>query len=134
MPTYQYACTACDERLEAVQTFTDAPLTECPVCGGALRKVFSAVGVVFKGSGFYKNDSRDSAKKATSGKDGTKESATPAAASSDASSSSSSTGGSDKSSGSGSGSDKGKGSGSGSKESATPAKKAPAAAPASKTA
>ena len=58
MPTYQYACTACDERLEAVQSFTDAPLTECPVCGGALRKVFSAVGVVFKGSGFYKNDSR----------------------------------------------------------------------------
>ena len=135
MPTYQYACTACDERLEAVQTFTDAPLTECPVCGGALRKVFSAVGVVFKGSGFYKNDSRDSAKKATTGKDGAKESATPAAASSassDASSSSSSTGGSDKSSGSDKG--KGSGSGSGSKESATPAKKAPAAAPASKTA
>jgi putative FmdB family regulatory protein len=60
VPTYQYACTACDERLEAVQSFTDAPLTECPVCGGALRKVFSAVGVVFKGSGFYKNDSRGS--------------------------------------------------------------------------
>ena len=58
MPTYQYACTACSERLEAVQTFTDAPLTECPACGGALRKVFSAVGVVFKGSGFYKTDSR----------------------------------------------------------------------------
>ena len=58
MPTYQYACTACDERLEAVQSFTDAPLTECPVCGGTLRKVFSAVGVVFKGSGFYKTDSR----------------------------------------------------------------------------
>ena len=58
MPTYQYACTACDERLEAVQSFSDAPLTECPVCGGALRKVFSAVGVVFKGSGFYKTDSR----------------------------------------------------------------------------
>ena len=58
MPTYQYACTACDERLEAVQSFTDAPLTQCPACGGTLRKVFSAVGVVFKGSGFYKNDSR----------------------------------------------------------------------------
>ena len=58
MPTYQYACTACDERLEAVQSFTDAPLTECPACSGTLRKVFSAVGVVFKGSGFYKNDSR----------------------------------------------------------------------------
>ena len=58
MPTYQYACTACDERLEAVQSFTDAPLTDCPACGGTLRKVFSAVGVVFKGSGFYKTDSR----------------------------------------------------------------------------
>ena len=61
MPTYQYACTACSERLEAVQSFTDAPLTECPACGGALRKVFSAVGVVFKGSGFYKTDSRKAA-------------------------------------------------------------------------
>ena len=61
MPTYQYACTACDERLEAVQSFTDAPLTQCPACGGALRKVFSAVGVVFKGSGFYKTDSRGKA-------------------------------------------------------------------------
>ncbi len=58
MPTYQYACTACDERLEAVQSFSDAPLTACPACGGALRKVFSAVGVVFKGPGFYKTDSR----------------------------------------------------------------------------
>ena len=59
MPTYQYACTACHERLEAVQSFSDAPLTQCPACGGALRKVFSAVGVVFKGSGFYKTDSRN---------------------------------------------------------------------------
>jgi putative FmdB family regulatory protein len=58
VPTYQYACTACGEQLEAVQSFTDAALTECPACGGALRKVFSAVGVVFKGSGFYKTDSR----------------------------------------------------------------------------
>jgi putative FmdB family regulatory protein len=65
VPTYQYACTACDERLEAVQSFTDAPLTACPACGGALRKVFSAVGVVFKGSGFYKTDSRASGKAAT---------------------------------------------------------------------
>ena len=62
MPTYQYACTACDERLEAVQSFHDAPLTQCPACGGTLRKVFSAVGVVFKGSGFYKTDSRSGAK------------------------------------------------------------------------
>jgi putative FmdB family regulatory protein len=60
MPTYQYACTSCGERLEAVQKFSDDPLTECPVCGGVLRKVFSPVGVVFKGSGFYKTDSRSS--------------------------------------------------------------------------
>ena len=62
MPTYQYACTACGEQHEAVQAFSDAPLTECPACGGTLRKVFSAVGVVFKGSGFYKTDSRASSK------------------------------------------------------------------------
>jgi putative FmdB family regulatory protein len=60
VPTYQYACTACGEQHEAVQAFTDAPLTDCPACGGRLRKVFSAVGVVFKGSGFYKTDSRSS--------------------------------------------------------------------------
>jgi putative FmdB family regulatory protein len=61
VPTYQYACTVCDERLEAVQKFTDDPLTECPVCAGALRKVYSPVGVMFKGSGFYRNDSRAAA-------------------------------------------------------------------------
>ena len=60
MPTYQYACTECGEQLEAVQSFSDPSLTECPRCGGQLRKVFSAVGVVFKGSGFYKTDSRSS--------------------------------------------------------------------------
>lgn len=59
MPTYQYACTACDERLEVVQRFTDDPLTECSACGGRLRKVFSPVGIVFKGSGFYRTDSRN---------------------------------------------------------------------------
>ncbi len=69
MPTYQYACTACDERLEVVQKFTDDPLTECAVCGGRLRKVFSPVGIVFKGSGFYRNDSRKGAA-AGAGKDG----------------------------------------------------------------
>ncbi len=58
MPTYQYQCTECGEALEAVQKFTDDALTECPSCAGRLRKVFSAVGVVFKGSGFYRNDSR----------------------------------------------------------------------------
>ncbi len=66
MPTYQYACTACDHRFEAVQSFSDDALTVCPSCEGALRKVFSAVGVVFKGSGFYRNDSRSGAK-ATNG-------------------------------------------------------------------
>jgi putative FmdB family regulatory protein len=58
VPTYQYTCTECEHDLEAVQKFTDDPLTECPECKGRLRKVFSAVGVVFKGSGFYRTDSR----------------------------------------------------------------------------
>ena len=58
MPTYEYACTACGHQLEAVQSFTDEPLSQCPVCGGKLRKVFSSVGIVFKGSGFYRTDSR----------------------------------------------------------------------------
>ena len=61
MPTYQYTCTECGEPLEAVQKFTDAPLAVCPACGGRLRKVFSAVGIVFKGSGFYRTDSRNGA-------------------------------------------------------------------------
>ncbi|MEC3994653.1 FmdB family zinc ribbon protein [Actinacidiphila sp. DG2A-62] len=60
MPTYQYQCTECGEALEAVQKFTDDALTVCPNCDGRLRKVFSAVGVVFKGSGFYRTDSRGS--------------------------------------------------------------------------
>ena len=58
MPTYQYACTACGHRFEAVQSFSDASLTDCPECAGRLRKVFSSVGIVFKGSGFYRTDSR----------------------------------------------------------------------------
>ena len=58
MPTYQYVCTACDEPLEVVQSFTDDALTECPSCGGTLRKLYNAVGIVFKGSGFYRTDSR----------------------------------------------------------------------------
>jgi putative FmdB family regulatory protein len=60
VPTYEYACAECGERLEAVQKFSDDPLTECPACEGRLRKVFSPVGIVFKGSGFYRNDSRKS--------------------------------------------------------------------------
>jgi putative FmdB family regulatory protein len=58
MPTYEYACTACGHQFEAFQSFSDATLTECPECKGEVRKVFSNVGVVFKGSGFYKTDSR----------------------------------------------------------------------------
>ena len=58
MPTYQYACTSCGEQVEAVQRFTDEPLTVCTACGGRLRKVYSPVGIVFKGSGFYRTDSR----------------------------------------------------------------------------
>ncbi|ACV80922.1 FmdB family zinc ribbon protein [Nakamurella multipartita] len=59
MPTYQYACTECGHRFEAVQAFTDDSLTTCPVCSGQLRKVYGSVGVVFKGSGFYRTDSRN---------------------------------------------------------------------------
>ncbi len=83
MPTYEYECQACHERLEAVQKFSDAALSTCPKCGGELRKVFSAVGIVFKGSGFYKNDSRSTASSTAPATSTT----TPApAASSDASS------------------------------------------------
>ncbi|MFE3385289.1 FmdB family zinc ribbon protein [Streptomyces anulatus] len=65
MPTYQYQCTECGEGLEAVQKFTDDALTVCPSCDGRLKKVFSAVGIVFKGSGFYRNDSRGSSSSST---------------------------------------------------------------------
>ena len=80
MPTYEYTCTACGHRLDAVQSFTDDPLTVCPECGGVLRKVYGAVGIAFKGSGFYKTDSR--AGTATSG-GATKKADDGAAASSD---------------------------------------------------
>ena len=85
MPTYQYTCTECGEPLEAVQKFSDAPLTVCPACGGRLRKVFSAVGIVFKGSGFYRTDSRNGSSAAA-----------PAASSSTTSDSGSSNGSADK--------------------------------------
>ena len=65
MPTYAYACTACSHAFEAVQSFSDDSLTVCPECDGRLRKVFSSVGVVFKGSGFYRNDARAGAKSST---------------------------------------------------------------------
>ncbi|NEC05009.1 FmdB family zinc ribbon protein [Streptomyces sp. SID7909] len=108
MPTYQYQCTECGEGLEAVQKFTDDALTVCPNCDGRLKKVFSAVGIVFKGSGFYRNDSRGSSSSSTpassasktsgsgssstssSTSSETKSSAAPASASSGSSSSSTS--------------------------------------------
>ncbi|MEU1292334.1 FmdB family zinc ribbon protein [Streptomyces sp. NPDC005840] len=86
MPTYQYQCTECGEGLEAVQKFTDDALTECPACHGRLKKVFSAVGIVFKGSGFYRNDSRGSS---SSSAPSTSKSSTPSSSTSSASSSSS---------------------------------------------
>ena len=69
MPTYQYACTECGEQLEKVQKFSDDPLTVCPNCSGRLRKVFSPVGIVFKGSGFYRTDSRSGSNGSLTGKD-----------------------------------------------------------------
>ena len=87
MPTYSYACTECDDRFDAVQSFTDDTLTTCTKCSGRLRKLFNAVGVVFKGSGFYRTDSRESGKKTSESTESSKsESAT-----SDSGSSSSST-------------------------------------------
>jgi putative FmdB family regulatory protein len=67
VPTYSYACTECDNRFDAVQAFSDDALTTCEKCSGRLRKLFGSVGVVFKGSGFYRNDSRESAKSSTNG-------------------------------------------------------------------
>ncbi|MEP6759847.1 MAG: FmdB family zinc ribbon protein [Sporichthyaceae bacterium] len=69
MPTYQYVCTECGHDFETVQSFSDDALSLCPVCGGRLRKVFNSVGIVFKGSGFYRNDSREKAKSGASGSD-----------------------------------------------------------------
>jgi putative FmdB family regulatory protein len=90
MPTYEYACKSCGEHQEVVQSFKDEPLTKCPACGGPLRKVFGSIGIAFKGSGFYRNDSRPAASssdkassdKATSDK-GSSDKASPDKASSD---------------------------------------------------
>lgn len=88
MPTYQYRCTSCDTDLEAVQKFTDDPLTDCPDCDGTLRKVYNAVGVVFKGSGFYATDNRTKGKtNAAKPSEPTPAAAAPAKASSTGSSS-----------------------------------------------
>jgi putative FmdB family regulatory protein len=91
VPTYQYACTSCEHRLEAVQSFSDEALTGCPECQGTLRKVFSAVGIVFKGSGFYRTDSRTAPKSeavataGAGGADSTASGSTPAKSESSAS-------------------------------------------------
>ncbi|MFD3872189.1 FmdB family zinc ribbon protein [Streptomyces sp. NPDC058623] len=93
MPTYQYQCTECGEGLEAVQKFTDDALTVCPSCDGRLKKVFSAVGIVFKGSGFYRNDSRGSSSSSTpAAKPASTTTATAAPAASSSSSSAGSSG------------------------------------------
>ncbi|GAA1548221.1 FmdB family zinc ribbon protein [Nocardioides humi] len=91
MPTYQYLCTECGHAFEQVQKFSDAALTTCPECTGRLRKVFNSVGVVFKGSGFYKTDSK------SDGKSGGTSSEKPAAKSDSAPAASSSSGSSDSS-------------------------------------
>ena len=101
MPTYQYVCTECGGQLEAVQKFTDDPLTVHEDCGGRLRKVFSPVGIVFKGSGFYKTDSRSSGSSSSSSsskENGSKEGGAKESGTSSPESSSSSKSGSDSSS------------------------------------
>src|SRR5580693_1811500 len=67
MPTYEYACKACGDHLEVVQSFKDKALTECPACGGQLRKVFGNIGIAFRGSGFYRTDSRSDSRKSAKG-------------------------------------------------------------------
>ncbi|WP_422745052.1 FmdB family zinc ribbon protein [Mycobacterium sp. WMMD1722] len=112
MPTYSYACTECDNRFDAVQAFSDDALTECPQCNGRLRKLFGKVGVVFKGSGFYRTDSREAGKSSGNG----------------AAKSSESAGGSEKSTSSSNGSSGSSGSSGDSGSSSTAKSAAPAAA------
>ena len=135
MPTYEYACKECGERLEVQQSFSDPSLTECPACGGPLRKVFGSIGIAFKGSGFYKTDSRTSKGKSkvtsdagsstsSSSSDGGSSSSAAGSGSSSGDSSSGSSSGSSGSGSSGSGSS---GSGSSGSSPAGPASKAAAA-------
>jgi len=130
VPTYQYACTDCADRSEVVQRFTDEPLTVCTLCGGKLRKVFSPVGIVFKGSGFYRTDSRSGSSTVAAGKDGAASgpngsgsSAEGSSGTSEGAKSAESSGSSSSASGSsnGSGSGSGTGSGSGGKKSSVAA-------------
>ena len=113
MPTYSYACTECGNRFDEVQSFSDDALTTCPKCSGRLRKLFGNVGVVFKGSGFYRNDSRETSKSSSS---------SSASSNGSSSSSESSTSSSDKSTSSSSGDSKsGSSSSSSSSSSSAPA-------------
>ncbi|WP_040524401.1 FmdB family zinc ribbon protein [Gordonia effusa] len=88
MPTYSYACTECDNKFDIVQSFSDDSLTVCPECSGKLRKLFSQVGIVFKGSGFYRTDNRSSSS-STSSSSTTESSSSSSSSSSDSSSSTS---------------------------------------------
>jgi putative FmdB family regulatory protein len=107
VPTYSYACTECDNRFDVVQAFSEDALTTCEKCSGRLRKVFGNVGVVFKGSGFYRNDSREAAKSSiTSSSSSASSSSSSEGASSDSSSSSEKSSPSEKSEKSSSSSDK----------------------------
>lgn len=124
MPTYQYACTACDHRFEAVQSFSDASLSDCPACAGGLRKVFSSVGIVFKGSGFYRTDSRKGSTVGAKGEGGKESSGSSGESSSSSSDSSSSSSGKDSSSSSSGGSNGSGGSTSGSSGGSTGTKAA----------
>ncbi len=83
MPIYEYACTACGERTEAKQSFDDPPLLECPVCGGKLRKLYSPVGIVFKGTGFYATDGKRPAPKAVEKKTESSKSESPSSSKSE---------------------------------------------------
>ncbi|HPX35560.1 MAG TPA: zinc ribbon domain-containing protein [Mycobacterium sp.] len=116
MPTYSYACTECDNRFDAVQAFTEDALTTCPQCSGRLRKLFNSVGVVFKGSGFYRTDNRETGKKSSSDSSVSSSSSSSGDSSSSTSSSPSSSSGSSSSGSSSSGS-----SSSGSSSSSAPA-------------
>ncbi|OFB37919.1 FmdB family transcriptional regulator [Mycolicibacterium sp. (ex Dasyatis americana)] len=89
MPTYSYACTECGNRFDAVQAFSDDALTTCPKCSGKLRKLFGSVGVVFKGSGFYRTDNRESGKSSSNGSSAKSAEGSSSSTSSDSSSSSS---------------------------------------------
>ncbi|PWD44789.1 FmdB family transcriptional regulator [Gordonia paraffinivorans] len=90
MPTYSYACTECDNKFDIVQSFSDDSLTECPQCAGRLRKLFNSVGIVFKGSGFYRTDSRSGSSSADTASSSSSDSSSSGSSSSSSSDSSSS--------------------------------------------